>query len=297
MNMNFFDLHCDTITECYQKNQSILKNEFAIDVNRGKATFDKWVQTFAFWIPDNIDSDSAYRLFLKQYDYFKSFNLPSYEKNNNLDFCTILMVEGGSLLGRNIDRVNELKKRNIKLLTLTWNGENEIASGAEAVGGLKSFGKKLISKLEEDNIVIDVSHLNEESFWDVAKIAKKSFVATHSNAFSVCSHRRNLKDDQIKAIKHARGIIGLNFYKLFLSNDCKDGIYELSKHIDHFLKLGCEDILAIGSDFDGACMPNDFKDITALVKLRHYMLQYYGENITNKIMFDNAAKFFEKTFN
>lgn len=298
MNMNFFDLHCDTISKCFSKmKKSMLKNKYHIDIERGKSTFDKWFQTFAFWMPDTINSDKAYDLFLKQYKYMKKFDLPIYSKGFDSNFKAILMVEGGLLLGEDISRIDELKNKNIKILTLTWNNENTIASGALSTGGLKPFGKQVVGKLESKNIVVDVSHLNEESFWDVARIAKKPFIATHSNAFDVCLHVRNLKVDQIREIKNVGGIIGLNFYKLFLEDNCKNGVDALMKHIDYFLNQKCEDVLAIGSDFDGADMPDDIKDITYVPTVKQHISEYFGEDFANKIMFENAKRFFDKTFN
>ncbi len=296
--MNFFDLHCDTISKCFfKRKKSMLKNKYHIDIERGEATFGKWFQTFAFWMPDTINSDKAYDLFLKQYRYMEKFELPIYNRNFDSDFKAILMVEGGLLLGNDISRVDELKNKNIKMLTLTWNNENTIASGALANGGLKPFGKQVVRELEKKNIVVDVSHLNEESFWDVVKIAKKPFVATHSNAYNVCGHVRNLKADQIKEIKNVDGIIGLNFYKLFLEDNCRNGIDALMKHIDYFLKQDCEDVLSVGSDFDGADMPDDIKDITCVPKIKQHISKCFGEDIANKIMFENAKRFFDKTFN
>ena len=295
--MNFFDLHCDTISKCFfRRKKSILKNNFHLDVERGKSIFERWVQTFAFWMDDQIRPERAYKLFLNQHKYFQKFFLPLYSGNFDLNFCAILMVEGGLLLGKDICRIAELKKRDIKILTLTWNHENEIASGALDLGGLKPFGKQVVLELENQNIVVDVSHLNEESFWDVARVARKPFIATHSNAREVCDNARNLRDDQIKEIQNCGGIIGLNFYKLFLEKDCKNGIDAVIRHIDHFLKLGCEDILAVGSDFDGADMPDDIKDITAVLDVNRAVCENFGAEVARKIMFENARKFFEKTF-
>lgn len=296
--MNFFDLHCDTISKCFfKRKKSMLKNKYHIDIERGKSTFEKWFQTFAFWMPDTVNSEKAYDLFLKQYKYVEKFDLSIYTNDFNSDFKAILMVEGGLLLGKDISRVDELKNKNIKMLTLTWNNENTIASGALANGGLKPFGKQVVRELEKKNIVVDVSHLNEESFWDVVKIAKKPFIATHSNAYDVCAHARNLKSDQIKKIKNVGGIIGLNFYKLFLEDNCKNGIDALIKHIDYFLKQNCEDVLSVGSDFDGADMSDDIKDITCVPTIKQHISNCFGEDIANKIMFENAKRFFDKTFN
>lgn len=296
--MSFFDLHCDTVYEAMlQQNISLQKNSLALDLQRG-TPLSPWIQTFAFWIPDDYRCEDAYSLFQKQYQYFTR-QLETLEdlhlycgKTDQKGCYAILSVEGGAVLGGKLARINDLKQAGIRMLTLCWNGANEIASGADATGGLTTFGRQAVFKLEQSNVIIDVSHLNEESFWDVARLVSQPFIATHSNAYSVCPHRRNLKTDQIKVIREAGGLIGLNFYKEFLGETSNGGIDALIRHIDFFLQLHCEDVLAIGSDFDGAEMPEDLMDITSITTLRQTLLSHFGVELTEKILFQNAQSFF-----
>lgn len=295
--MSFFDLHCDTAYEITKQNLSIEKNPLAIDLRKGSSLFP-WIETFAFWIPDDYRGEEAYDLFQKQYRYFKK----EWEQYPEL-FCDLktpdqkgcyplFAVEGGAVLAGKMSHIDDLKAAGISILTLTWNDVNEIAAGAHATGGLTNFGKGVVKSLEEHNIIIDVSHLNEESFWDVARIASRPFIATHSNAYDVCPNPRNLKAEQIRVIRDSNGLIGLNFYKDFLGGDSTRGIEALIRHIDLFLQLQCEDILAIGSDFDGADMPSDLVDITAIPQLQERLISNFGVALTEKIMFDNARNFF-----
>lgn len=298
--MSFFDFHCDTVYEATLNEASLFENSLAIDIKRGEDV-SPWIQTFAFWIPDEYRGDDAYQFFKKQYDYFKKqskeideLRLYSGGELDREGCYAVLAVEGGAVLGGKLERIGDLKEAGISVLTLCWNGENEIASGADAVGGITSFGKKVVAELERSNIIIDVSHLNEESFLDVAKIVSRPFVATHSNAYSVCSHRRNLKDDQIKAIRDVGGLIGLNFYVEFLGGDSKKGIDFLIRHAEHFLKLKCEDVLVIGSDFDGAKMPDDILDISYIPRIKECFTSEFGADLTEKIFFNNARDFFDR---
>ncbi len=298
--MSFFDFHCDTVYEATLNEASLFENSLAIDIKRGETLYP-WIQTFAFWIPDEYRGDDAYQFFKKQYNYFKKqceeideLRLYSGGELDQKGCYAVLAVEGGAVLGGKLERIDNLKEAGISVLTLCWNDENEIASGAKAVGGITSFGRKVVKELERSNIIIDVSHLNEESFWGVAKLASHPFVATHSNAYSVCPHIRNLKDDQIKAIRDVGGLIGLNFYIEFLGGDSKNGIDSLIRHAEHFLKLKCENILVIGSDFDGAKMPDDIVDISYIPKLKERFTSEFGVDLTEKIFFNNARDFFDR---
>lgn len=299
--MRYFDLHCDTLFECVKQKCSLKENSLAIDLKRG-GVFSDWVQTYGFWIPDTYRGQDAYDCFLRQYTLFQDFlqtieELDLYPKGGKgKGQCSALLaVEGGAALHGDLRVIWDLKKKGIRLLTLTWNGENEIASGALSRGGLTSFGEKAVAELEKAAIVIDVSHLNEESFWDVYKKAKRPLIATHSNAHSVCPHPRNLKDDQIRAILETDGLIGLNFFGEFLYDQKEKNTYRMiARHIDYFLKLGCESHLAIGSDFDGAVMPEGLEGIEKIPAFYQYIEMQYGKRIAEKLFFENADRFFKK---
>lgn len=275
--MNFFDLHCDTAYEMYVKGQDFYKNTLAVSGEKGEI-FENWFQTFAVWIPENTENP---------FTFYKSVlnNLKSKLKGN---VKPVFAVEGGTVLESNLDKLYELKKDGIKFLTLTWNGENAIAGGVKSDKGLTDFGKAVIKEMNSLNIRVDLSHLNEKSFYDVTSIAKKP-LATHSNCKAVFDVPRNLTDNQIKLIKEAEGLIGINFYPAFLGNNFYDAVYE---NICHLCDLGCEDNIAIGTDFDGAVMCDEMKDISKIPNL-YAVLKSYGINeaVLQKIFFKNAYDF------
>lgn len=299
-----FDLHCDTISLALNTNKSIYKNDLHIDLNRGLDS-TTWVQTFAIFIEDKYIQNGAFDNFLKQYNFFKSQIEQCKDRYNN--FLTnkkiidgkcnyIVSVEGGSMLEGDINNIHELSKRNIGIFTLTWNSANEIAGGVNSSSGITAFGKEVISELERNNIIVDISHLNEKSFYDVASISKKPIIASHSNSKAICGNKRNLTDEQIKFIIDNKGLIGLNYYTHFINGKDDCTIDEMCNHVEHILSLGGEHILSLGSDFDGATVSSEITDIKGVEKLYNSVIKYFKKDIADKIFFDNANNFFKKYF-
>ncbi|MCL2014428.1 MAG: membrane dipeptidase [Oscillospiraceae bacterium] len=301
--MKIFDLHCDTVFECLTQNKNIASNDLALDIER-LSGYDGAIQTFAFWIGDTYRGDNAYNHFLEQYELFiqqagnrvdgsaKTLELWDHQELPQNGVCRgLLAIESGAALGGSLDRIWEMKKRNISIITLTWNSANEIACGVNGAGGITDFGKDAIYEMENCGITVDASHLNEISFFELCSIARKPFIASHSNAYAVYKNRRNLKDAQITELAAMGGLIGLNFYINFIGGDA--GLEDMLKHVEHFLNLGCEDILAIGSDFDGAKTSSYFKDVTCYSRFYDDMTQEFGRDITDKIFFGNAYSFFK----
>ena len=250
--MDYFDLHCDTPYECYFKKQDFLKNNLAVSGEKG-AAFENWKQVFAVWIRD--DQEEPYTLYKA---ILKDFKEKLKDKPDNL--TPYFSVEGGAVIEDYIDRLYELKKDGICALTLTWNGENRIAGGSKTDKGLTDFGKRVIKELNSLNMLCDLSHLNEKSFYSAVEIADFP-IATHSNCKSAFDCPRNLSDNQLKIIAEKGGLIGLCFYSAFLGGDVFDKLYE---NIYHLLELGMENNIALGSDFDGADMAEGLCDITKI---------------------------------
>ena len=148
----------------------------------------------------------------------------------------------------------------MRAITLTWSNRNDIADGInEEVtgGGLTVFGRSVVAEMNRLGMLVDVSHISTKSFWDVMQVTTKPIIATHSNAKTLCSHPRNLNDEQIKAIADNDGMIGITFAGQFLEEDynnaCIESIY---RHIDYMLNLvGNDDHIGFGSDFDGISHP------------------------------------------
>lgn len=305
--MNYFDLHCDTISECCNKGVSLVNNDLQLNVEKGKDILN-WVQVYAIWIDDEWDDEGAYAYFNKVHQYF----LNEVNKCNALSFCTsshsvyeelkkgkrsaLLSIEGSRALGGKIERVQEFYDKGVRAMTLTWNGRTKVADGCmvKEAKGLSEFGREVIKKMNEVGMIIDVSHLAEKGFWDVAHLSQKPFVATHSNSKTVCGHPRNLTDEQFRFMVKNKGLVGMNFYPLFINGTYEARIEELLPHIDHFMELGGESIIAMGSDFDGAKMPVNMRGLQDIPYLYNLLIRRYGKKRAEKFLFQNAYEFFNK---
>ncbi len=141
--------------------------------------------------------------------------------------CAVIGVEGGHAIENSIENLERLYKRGVRYLGLTWNNSTNWASSAFdettnpeklKVKGLSEFGKKVIEKMNELGMIIDVSHLGEQAFWDVIKVTRKPVIASHSSVYNLCPHYRNLKDEQIKAIAQTGGVVFVNFYAEYIDS-------------------------------------------------------------------------------
>lgn len=281
--MDYFDLHCDTAYECYKNGQNIYDNNLAVSIKKGRF-FKKWTQAFAVWIKDDLPE--PFKEYKKIVSFFKS-NISSV-KNNNLRY--ILTLEGGAAI-ENVSCLDEMKEDGVKSITLTWNGKNKIASGVNEKGGLTHYGEMVIKRMNSLKIATDLSHLNEESFFDAVCVANYP-IATHSNCSSVFSHKRNLSDEQILKIAEKGGLIGICPYPHFLGTDSFQGILS---NVLHFKKLGLEKSLAFGSDFDGAQMDYRLSDISKIPDLLSFLCKNgVSEELCEMLFYKNAAEYFKK---
>lgn len=286
--MEYFDLHCDTLYKVLQDNSDFYDRRYHISIDRLEC-FKKWTQLCAIWIPDEIRGDSATKLFNEAVNAFQKHRVLN--DKVSMHFA----VENASMLAGDVGNIELLVQNDVKYVTLTWNDENELGSGAMCANpkGITSFGKVVVKELEKNSIAVDVSHASDKLFYDVVKIAKKPIIATHSNSRAVCEVKRNLTDEQFKIIRDMGGIVGLNFYKGFLNDDeDKSSIEDLLRHADHFLNLGGENALAIGSDFDGADMPCDISGVEAVPTIYKRFCDEFGANVTKKVFFTNANMYF-----
>ena len=300
--MRHFDLHCDTLSRCRHQKESLLHNDGAVSVERG-LIFDQWVQAFAVFIGDDIRGAKAYREFLAQADVLKkaleeSDSIAAYDPNQVKDrICNaMLTVENGAALGGKLERIEEFAQMGVKVFSLVWNGENELAGGVHSEIGLTDFGRQAVKELEKNRIIIDVSHLNTLGFWDLCEVAERPFIATHSNCFEICPNRRNLDDLQIQEIIRRGGLIGINFFPVFVNGESDTTFQELRAHIRRIIALGGEDNIAVGSDFDGAAMPSRLDRIDKIPDWHQNLIKHFDAEFVEKITFRNAQRFFEQNW-
>ena len=208
----------------------------------------------------------------------------------------LLTMEDGTPVGNSLEKLQHFYNRGIRLITLTWNYENEIGypnsnDPGVMASGLKSFGFQALEEMNRLGIIVDVSHLSDGGFWDVAKHTQKPFIASHSNARSITVHPRNLTDSMITAIAEKGGVIGLNFCPDFLGTDGKSSIAHMLQHIRHIYQVGGEDVLALGTDFDGIEGKLQIKSCDELYKLREALLQHkMPERVIDKMWQGNALR-------
>ena len=304
--MKLFDLHCDTIGECYKNKVSLRRNGLNVSLEKSKV-FSEYAQVFAIWIPDELRKEKAINYFNKVCDYFDDeisknkdliVKFDSAKKDDKRNKA-ILAVEGGAVLGGNIDEIYNIYDRGVRVMTLTWNAENEIASGAFCEnGGLTDFGKSVLRRMEKLKMVVDVSHLNRQSFFDVAEATTNPFIASHSNPDIVSNEfgrKRNLTDEQIEIIKERNGLIGLNFCKDFFNVNDKSGLDALKVHLDYLLNKNCEKIIAIGGDFDGCDLTEGINGLESMEFVYNSLItDGFSKSLIDDIFYNNANNFFQK---
>lgn len=282
--MKYFDLHCDTAYLCYDKSLNFSDDTLAVTPQKAEK-FDEWHQCFAIFIKDGIKNPFEY--YKKAIDNFKNEL-----KNKPSNLTPIFTVEGGLLIEDDLNRIEALYNDGIRALTLTWNAENQIAGGADSDAGLKDFGKDVIKELNKFDIMVDLAHINKKSYYPALELADRPII-THACLERFNKHRRNVDDEQIKALVEKDGILGLCYYPLFLGEG--DALENIYKNVYHMLELGYEDNLSMGSDFDGCDLSEKLADISYIPSLYKYLnSRNIDKEILNKIFFTNAYNFFNK---
>lgn len=303
--MNYFDLHCDTASECYQNRLGLYSNGLHISLEKTEK-FGRWAQVFAVWITDELRGEAAFRHFTAVCRDFKE-KLRQAGRDAPV-LCTdgealqrangegrnmaLLSIEGAAALGGELAHLDAAYEEGVRMITLTWNGPNELGDGCMTpqADGLSRFGKEAVRRMGELGVTVDVSHLSEKGFWDVARLARGPFVATHSDSKSVQDHPRNLTDDQFREIVRCGGLVGLNLYAPFVGG--AGGISDLLRHAERFLSLGGEKTLAIGADFDGCDLHAEIRGVEDMDQLYAAMRDRFGQKTADDIFFNNAYRFF-----
>lgn len=223
--------------------------------------------------------------------------------------AAIFHIEGAEAIDVELKSLDVLHKAGLRSLGIVWSRDNAFGSGVpfrfpsspDTGPGLTEAGKALVRRCNELKILIDVSHLNEKGFWDVARHSTAPIVATHSNAHALSASSRNLTDDQIRIIGKSGGMIGLNFANGFLRADgrwgSENGLDTMLRHLDHLMKLAGEDHVGLGSDFDGARIPSQIGDGAGLPRLVEAMKAHgYGPELTKKLCSGNWMRVLEQTW-
>ena len=316
--MQYIDLHCDTLMKCFLDGDPLRENKLQVDLVRSK-TAGMMAQCMAIFIPTN-EAAGRYNVTMSPEEYFygclelyrremdanKDLIAPILTKDDfyaNTDSCkmsTILTLEDGVIVYDSLARLEELFNLGVRLISLTWNFENCFgfpqSTNPELMKlGLKPFGIEAIHYMNELGIVVDVSHLSEGGFDDVAKHSKKPFTASHSCARALCDVSRNLTDRQLRILGDSGGVCGVNFAPQFLVQGAKRaGLDDVILHIRHIADIAGVEAVAFGSDFDGFTGELDFGGCEGMTLMIDALSEFFSHKDLEKICYGNTLRLFSE---
>ena len=310
-----FDLHCDTADRlAWQSLPSDLKTasgmdfygpgdenapELCRDLKRNHCHISlegiggtPWAQCFACYIPDEL---SAWQSF----EFFQHVALHMDEQIALNGGRVGLATAGESISaildsGRVAAYVDKAALGGVLMASLSWNAAGPLASGHDTAEGLTTAGFAALKRMEAMGMAIDVSHLNDRCFDEVASSTDAPLVASHSNSRAVCGAPRNLTDAQFDCIRERGGLVGLNFCCDFLRESGEPTFDDISRHIDRWLERDGEDAIALGSDFDGCDTPRCIASAADMPAFQNLLRARFGETITAKLCGLNALRFFSR---
>lgn len=328
--MKLYDMHCDVIRKLWREQKQgfttdLLENTHHVDLKRMQQS-GYGLQCFAVYVNQQEDDSTIFSA-QEQIDIFftqmekhqhlisQVFRYEDLKRNETQGrMSALLTIEGGEACGGNLSVLRNYYRLGVRLMTQTWNCENELGFPninlldenctypfrADTKNGLKEKGIEFVEEMEQLGMIIDVSHLSDAGFYDVAEHTKKPFVATHSNAREEASFVRNLTDDMIKCIGQRGGVIGINYCADFL-RDFKPGeetysaVFDMIRHIRHIVEVGGMDVIGLGSDFDGIDGKLEIADCGRMEVLRE-ALQKAGFSSTeqDKIFYGNVERILQE---
>lgn len=314
MKFPVFDLHCDTALELLGKDRrslgSLRKNELNIDLERA-GTLPGYTQCFACFtspkqhLPGNA---SVADLFERQLatiiretgnngDLIQlAYSAEEIEENRKQGLMSALLtIEGTAGFDYNTDILEDLYNIGFRITTLGWNEKNPLTGSCQTGGGLTNAGREYVKEAQRLGMVIDVSHISDEGFWDIIEITEKPIIASHSNSRTLCDNPRNLTDEMYKAICKTGGTAGINLFPGFLGENATLDI--VCDHIFHFLALaGSDKHVSLGSDFDGVNkLPEGISGIQDYPKLADCLLtRGLAEKSIENIFWNNAVGVIER---
>ena len=276
------DLHCDTIMQLLDHPDSgdLYRNTWKIDIEKLQKAHSK-VQDFALFINLGKTNDpygryeemrnlctSQIHLYGEHIQHVLSYqNVESIYESGKIG--ALMSIEEGGVLGGDLDKLNQAYQDGVRLITLTWNYPNGLGEPhcGEQHKKLTPKGIEFVEVMQDLGIIVDCSHLNDAGTEQLGDILDVPFVASHSNAREVTAHTRNLPDNLIKLIANKGGVIGLNFAQSFLGTSPVSRIEDIVKHGLYLINKGGEDVVALGTDFDGIKPNTEIKDASEMYRL------------------------------
>lgn len=303
MKLPIFDAHCDTAYELYRRNALLGANDCHISLDQMEQ-LPGCAQFFAFWAAEPAQGETSSGLFRAMYDYFLH-QLALFP--TRISLCTnaaqaeqtiaegrvaaFLSIEGAEALDCDPSQLEAAYQMGIRMMTLTWNGANALAGSHLTGGGLTDRGRAFVREAQRLGILIDVSHLSDDAFWNLLDITEAPIVASHSDSRAVWQHSRNLTDDQFREIAQTGGVVGLNLFTKFLG-DSPVTLETAVRHTLHWLELGGAQHICLGGDLDGCdSLPVGFEGIRNYPDLADALLSRgVPEQIVRDMMYNNLMK-------
>lgn len=308
--MRIADMHCDTLIEGWRHpERSFYDGDTSVNLKLLKEN-DSLVQFFAMYLSRNemktMDPydilKGIYQYYKKQMDEYSGIISPVYSVQDILEnrekgmLSAFLTVEDGVFIDGKIERVQEVYDMGVRLITPLWNFENSVGypcsdNPEDHLKGLKPFGIQVVEKMNELGMIIDVSHMSEGGFYDVAKYSKTPFVASHSCARALCDHRRNLTDDQLKTLGEKGGVAGVNFECSFLKKGSERATFDqIIEHLVYMKDKAGIEAIGFGSDFDGIDDNGELINYSGFTPLLERMERVFTFDEIDKICSGNALR-------
>ncbi len=314
MNFPVFDLHCDTalalLGERMDEAGSLRNNSYHIDLDRAK-TLPGYAQCFACFttpmmeqwgsvpVADVFEREmvSVLREVEKNKDMIaQAFSAKDVRKNLEKGMMSaVLTIEGPAGFGFDAALLQDLYNVGFRMTTLGWNEKNVLTGSNVTGGGLTDQGREFVREAQRVGMIVDVSHISDEGFWDIVKITDKPIIASHSNSRAVWEHSRNLTDDMFRAICETGGVAGFNQYAAFVGE--QPNLDTACDHFLHFLELDPNgDHIALGGDLDGCEeLVSGFTDVSSYPAMAQKLLSRgVDEKLLGKIYWENALGVMEK---
>lgn len=303
--MNLIDLHCDTVLRLMEDG-NLKENSYGVDIAKLRSG-SSLAQFFALFV-DLAETRDPLLTCLNMLDRFyieieqnkdeiavatSSKDLLRNQQAGKIS--AFLTIEEGGVIKGQMAQLRNFYRLGVRLVTLTWNYPNEIGfpniDGTYQTKGLTAFGREVVEEMNRLGMLIDVSHLSDGGFYDVAHLSQKPFIASHSNARSITGHYRNLTDDMIRLLAVKGGVMGINFARDFLGSPQISRVEDMVTHIRHIRKIGGIDAIAVGSDLDGIEPELEISHVGEMGKLRQGLEQGgFNETEIEKIFCLNAKR-------
>ena len=301
MGIPYFDAHCDTLSVLHSRGAewSLGANAAQVDIDRLSA-YSPAAQVFAIWGGHYEEKLALLRRGLARDGRAVLCRTAEEVRKANAagKVAALLSVEGAEILGCSIERMREARERDgLAMINLCWNSDNALCGAAMDSGsGLTDAGRAFVRAAQDVGVAVDLSHASERTFWDVLEIAEKPVIASHSNAAALSSEfPRNLTDEQFTALVKCGGGAGLNLCAGFIGLGRDIGA--CCAHLEHFLALGGEKSLFLGTDFDGiAAVPRGLYGVQDMWKLYEALLERgHSEELVQDIFYGDLLRILGRT--